>query len=402
MMDISGKVFQLNLDAMLKRPRLIANKGGTRSGKTYSIVSLLVYLAMRGKRRRSIDIVSESIPHLKRGAIKDLNDILEDAGQTEGKEYTLNKTEHEYTFRATGTVIRFFSADDWGKVKGSRRDILFINEANRIDWETYRQLAVRTTEMIFIDWNPDSEFWYEENGLNLLASTIEIHSTYRDNDFLGKEQIEEIESNRERDPNWWRIYGEGETGIPTGLIYTNHHLIDAIPDRVRRTAMHTRGLDFGFTNDPSALVDVFIEKSAKAIYCNQLIYRKGMLNRDIVDEMKVQGINPKIEIFADAAEPKSIAEIHGYGFNVKPSYKKDLNTQIQWLQGYDLYITKSSLDGIKEFRNYKWKVDKDGKPVNEPVDLWNHFLDALRYATYTPIMGRPAYTGGTIKMHNQQ
>ncbi len=396
----TGKVFRMNKDAFLGRNRLIANKGGTRSSKTYSIIQLLVLIANVGKKR-AIDVVSESLPHLKRGAIKDMEDILREAGLQEGEAYDLNRSDHVYTFRATGTTISFFSADNWAKVKGSRRDILFINEANRIDWETYRQLAVRTSEIIFMDWNPDAEYWYEENGLNREATTVEIKSTYKDNRFLSAAQIAEIERNRERDPQWWRVYGEGEVGIPTGLIYTDHHFVDMIPERVMRSAMHTRGLDFGFTNDPTALVDVYIDKEAREIWCDELIYRKGMDNNDIANEMKAQELNPRVEIFADSAEPKSISEIHRYGFNVKPSYKKDLNTQISWLKGYTIYVTKRSLNGIREFRNYKWKTDKDGNAVNEPIDLWNHFLDALRYATYTPVMGRPALDGGTIKISRE-
>lgn len=394
---LTGKVFKWNKDAFLRRPRLIADKGGTRSSKTYSIVQLLVLLANVGKKR-AIDIVSESLPHLKRGAIKDLDDILRDAGLKEGEAYDINRSDHIYTFRATGTTISFFSADNWAKVKGSRRDILFINEANHVDWETYRQLAVRTTEMIIIDWNPDSEFWYEEHGLNTEPTTIEIKSTYKDNPFLTPAQIAEIERNKERDPQWWRVYGEGEVGLPTGLIYTDHHLVDEIPDRVKRNAMHTMGLDFGFSNDPTALVDVFIDTAARMVWCDERLYRVGMTNRDIANHMKAEGISRGIEIFADSAEPKSIAELHQYGFNVKPAYKKDLNTQISWLKGYTINITKQSLNGIKELRNYKWKVDKDGKTVNEPTDLFNHFLDALRYSTFTPVMGKPALSGGTIKI----
>lgn len=393
----TGKVFKWNKDAFLRRPRLIADKGGTRSSKTYSIIQMLVLIANVGKKR-AIDIVSESLPHLKRGAIKDIDDILRDAGLKEGEAYDINRSDHVYTFRATGTTISFFSADNWAKVKGSRRDILFINEANHIDYETYRQLAVRTTELIIIDWNPDSEFWYEEHGLNTEPTTIEIKSTYKDNPFLTPAQIAEIERNKERDPQWWRVYGEGEVGLPTGLIYTNHHIVDIIPDRVRRNAMHTYGLDFGFTNDPTALVDVYIDTASRAVWCDELLYRKGMDNSDIAGFLRSQGIGRDTEIFADSAEPKSISEIHKYGFNVKPSFKNALATQISWLKGYDIHVTQQSLNGIKEFRNYKWKTDKDGKAVNEPIDLWNHFLDALRYATYTPIMGKPALSGGTIKI----
>ncbi len=387
MIDVSGIVFRKNAEAMAKKPRLIANKGGTRSAKTFSIMSLLVMIAMHSAGK-DIDVVSESLPHLKRGALKDIETILDLMELMPDKDYTVNQTDKEYTFTATGSTIRFFSADNWGKVKGSRRDILFVNEANRIGWETYRQLAVRTTEIIFIDWNPDSEFWYEEKLLNMSPDTIEIKSTYKDNAFLTEEQIKEIERNRELDPEWWRVYGEGETGMPTGIIYKNFHVIDEIPDIVRRHSLHTRGLDFGYSSDPTSLVDIYTDEAARSVYCDELIYQVGMLNRDIAAEMKRQRLPQHIEIFADSAEPKSIDELCLYGFNVKHAYKKDLNSQIQYLKGFKIYITKRSLNGIKELRNYKWMVDRDGRTLNEPVDAWNHLLDALRYGVYTPLMGR--------------
>ena len=211
------KVYRQSLKAFNDGKRLIANRGGTRSGKTYSLVCLLVLVASEGERKRTIDIVSESLPHLKRGAINDIEDIMENEGFIEGANYEHNRSDHTYTF-ATGSQIRFFSADDWGKVKGSRRDILFINEANRIPYETYRQLAVRTSETIFIDWNPDTEFWYEMKGINIKDTTKEIVSTYKDNPFLSEVQIAEIESNK-GDEAWWKVYGLGEVGRPMGVIY---------------------------------------------------------------------------------------------------------------------------------------------------------------------------------------
>lgn len=389
MIDLSGIVYNRNLDAMLRHPRVIANKGGTRSGKTYNIVALLVWMAANCKRRRDIDIVSESLPHLKRGTMKDIDDILDAFGMVEGDEYEHNRTDHEFTFRDTGSVIRFFSADNWGKVKGSHRDILFINEANRVAWEIYRQLAVRTTETIVIDWNPDAEFWYEEHGINTDATTIEIKSTYKDNEHLTGQQVADIERNKDRDPNWWRVYGLGETGLLIGAIYTNVHHVDDIPDDVRRNAMHVYGLDFGFSNDPTALVDVYIDATGRRVFVDEQIYQSGLLNGDIAAIMRQNGIKTTTEIYADAAEPKSIAELRRYGFNVKEAYKRDLLSQIQFLQSFDLFITKASTNVIKEARNYKWKTTADGKTVNEPVDIWNHAMDATRYAVFTPLMGRP-------------
>lgn len=385
-----GKLYTMNMDALTHHARVIANKGGTRSGKTYSIMQLLVMVANFASKRRDIDVVSESLPHLRRGAMKDIDTILETAGQTEGKEFTLNRTDHEYTFASTGSVIRFFSADNWGKVKGSRRDIIFINEANRIDWETYRQLAVRTTETIIIDWNPDAEYWYEEKGVSSDPKTVEIHSTYLDNDHLTAQQVEEIERNRDRDPNWWRVYGLGETGLLIGAIYTNVHHVDAIPDAVRQRCRHWYGLDFGYSNDPTAMADIYVDEGGRQVWCSEVIYEAGLLNSDIARMMQQRGIAKTTEIFADAAEPKSIAELKRYGYNVKPAYKKDLLSQIQWLQQFDINITKDSLNAIRELRNYKWKTTGDGKTVNEPIDLWNHFLDALRYGCFTPMMGKPS------------
>lgn len=377
------RIFTDNLRAYTEGKRVIANKGGTRSSKTYSIIQLLLLIA--NSKPCAITVCSESMPHLKRGALKDMREIVEKENLVEGKDFSVNLTDMIYTFPNQSTV-EFFSIDNWGKVKGSRRDILFINEANRIPYETYRQLASRTTSTIFIDWNPDSEFWYETNGIQQRDTTQEIHSTYKDNPYLTPEQIAEIESNR-IDENWWRVYGLGLTGSHAGIIYPNRHLIEGLPDT--RGMLHTYGLDFGFSNDPTALVELWVDERNKAIYADEKIYKTGMLNRDIAVEMSRLGVSHTTEIFADAAEPKSIEELHRiYGFNVKPSYKPALLTQIQFVQGFEMFITKDSLNLIREGRNYKWKSDMDGNNVNEPVDIWNHALDALRYAVYTPLRGR--------------
>lgn len=375
------RVYKASLAAFVALFRIIANKGGTRSGKTYAVMQLLLVIATTLKR--SISVVSESLPHLKRGALKDFREILEREGRVEGRDYYENKTDLTFIF-PNGSTIEFFSVDNWGKVKGSRRDILFINECNRISYETYRQLAVRTTETIFLDWNPDNEFWYEEY-IAQRDTTKEIHSTYLDNPYLDKAQIAEIESNRYNE-QWWRVYGLGLTGHIEGAIYRPFIQIDELPD-ARSRMRHVYGLDFGYSNDPTSLVDVYIDEGARRIYVDEIIYESGMLNSDIAERMAEYDISHSTEIFADSAEPKSIDELgrKQYRYNVKPAYKRDLLSQIQFLQQYDIYVTKRSLNIIRESRMYRWKEDKEGRAVNEPIDAYNHAMDALRYAVFTPM-----------------
>lgn len=379
------RIYRESLNAYINGKRVIANKGGTRSSKTYSAVQMLIVISASIKRY--ISIVSESFPHLRRGVMKDFAEILENEGLTEGKDYIFNKSGYKYEF-PNGSVVEFFSVDNWGKVKGSRRDILFINECNRISYETYRQLAVRTTETIFLDWNPDNEFWYEEH-IASRETTAEIHSTYLDNPYLDKAQIAEIESNRYNE-QWWRVYGLGLTGHIEGTIYRPFIQIEELPE-ARSRMRHVYGLDFGYSNDPTALLDVYIDEADKKIYVDEVIYETGLLNSDIAQRMAEAGISKATEIFADAAEPKSVDEIGRkvYRYNVKPAYKKDLLSQIQFLQQFEIYVTSRSLNVIKESRQYKWKEDRDGNAVNEPIDAFNHAMDALRYAVFTALRKQP-------------
>lgn len=379
------KVYYDSADAYADGKRVVANKGGTRSSKTYSVVQLLLTISLMSSK--FISLVSESFPHLRRGVMKDFAEILDKENLVEGVNYEFNKSEYKYTFK-NGSVVEFFSVDNWGKVKGSRRDILFINECNRISYETYRQLAVRTTETIFLDWNPDNEFWYEEHIAGR-DTTKEIHSTYLDNPYLDKAQIAEIESNRYNE-QWWRVYGLGLTGHIEGTIYRPFIQIDELPE-VRSRMRHVYGLDFGYSNDPTALVDVYIDENAKKIYVDEIIYETGLLNSNIAQRMAEASISKATEIFADAAEPKSVDEIGRkvYRYNVKPAYKKDLLSQIQFLQQFEIYVTSRSLNVIKESRQYKWKEDRDGNAVNEPIDAFNHAMDALRYAVFTALRKQP-------------
>ena len=375
-------VYKQNLSAWLERYRVIANKGGTRSGKTYSLVSLFISVAVAGKKIREIDIVSESMPHLKRGALNDFNEILDREQLVDGVDYESNLSDHVYTFNS-GTKIRFFSSDDWGKVKGSKRDVLYINECNRVDYEIYRQLAVRTTECIFLDWNPDTEFWYELKGVQTKDSTKEIHSTYKDNPFLSDVQIAEIESNKD-DENWWKVYGLGLTGRPQGVIYKRWEQVDAIPDYAELVG---RGLDFGFTNDPTAIVDVY--RADGELWLDERCYRINLTNDKIAEFLRPL---PGCTV-ADSAEQKSIAEIKNYGVRwIEPAIKgaDSIRAGIQILQRYKMNVTKRSLNLINEIRNYKWKEDKiTGELLNVPIDKYNHALDAVRYVALNKLSKRP-------------
>lgn len=356
--------------------------GGTRSGKTYSILQLLVIIACAGVTPGAalfiISVVSETLPHLKRGAIRDFKAIMQGAGIWNERKW--NRTDFIYDF-GNGVIMEFFSADSPGKVHGPARDLLFINEAQNIDYETARQLFVRTRGRILVDYNPVRHFWVHDQ-LQGRPECASVNSTYKDNDFLTPAQVAEIESNR-GNSNWWRVYGEGLVGQAQGVIF-DFEQIDRMPDV--EGMIETYGLDFGYTNDPTALLRALIDTKRKQIYVDQLEYRTGMLNRDIIQVLKSTGVPLRtLPIFADAAEPKSIAEIAQAGYNCKPCYKATRKAeQIAFLQQYRMFITKRSVEGIREMRNYCWARDKDGRPLNEPQAFNDHFCDALRYAAYSP------------------
>lgn len=378
-------VFKRNAAAFLsKKYRYIVNKGGTRSGKTFAILQLLIILALYDKKPTVTSIISETLPHLKRGAIRDFKNIMRGDKLWNSRQW--NATENFYTF-PNGSVIEFFSADQEAKVKGPARDRMLINECQYVAYNIVRQLLVRTTGVVWFDYNPTHEFYIDNEIIGSGRETV-IHSTYKDNRFLTKAQIEEIESNK-KDENWWRVYGMGLTGNLSGTIYNPFTLIDELPEH-RGRMMHVMGLDFGYSNDPTALIDVYIDINAKKVYLDEVIYSAGLLNQDIAARMRRHGVTRTVEIFADAAEAKSIDElgVKVYKYNVKPCYKNDLLSQIQYMNRFEFYVTKRSLNIIKESRQYRWKENKDGDSVNVPIDMFNHAMDAIRYAVYTPLMGR--------------
>jgi len=349
-----------------KRIRGIA--GGTSASKTVSILLWLIDHAQSTKNKL-ISVVSESFPHLKRGAIRDFMNIMEEHGYF--KRNNWNKTDCIYTFE-TGSKIEFFSADQASKVKGPRRDILFLNEANNISYETYTQLEIRTKEIVWLDWNPVAEFWWYEKVLGQIDCDF-ITLTYKDNEALDKRIIDTIEA-RKGNKNWWKVYGLGQLGEAEGRIYTNWKMVDSVPHEAR---LERNGLDFGYSNDPTSVVEVY--RYNNGFILNEIIHRKGLSNKQIADT--ILNTNNALTI-ADSAEPKSIDEIRSYGVNIIGSQKGkgSVLQGIQYVQDQQISVTKRSLNVIKAYRNYLWETDKEGEIINVPDHLFSDAMDSVRYA----------------------
>lgn len=355
--------------------RIHGVQGGTSASKTISIIQLLVDKCQRDKTPQLTSITSESMPHLKRGAIRDFKDIMQQHNYWDDSRW--NASDFIYTFE-TGTPLEFFSLDMPHKVRGPRRKRLFINEANNIPYETFDQLEVRTEDEIWLDWNPVSEFWWhlDINGNTAVSRRPDADSlilTYKDNEGLPKNIVDSIES-RKSNKNWWLVYGMGQLGVAEGRIYTDWVVIDDIPHEAR---LERYGLDFGYSNDPTALIAIY--KYNGGFILDEITFQKGLLNKQIADIL----LNlPKALVIADSAEPKSIDEISSYGISILPSLKGvgSILKGIQYVQQQRISVTKRSLNILKEYRNYLWITNKDGQIVNEPDVIWNHSLDAIRYA----------------------
>jgi phage terminase large subunit len=349
-----------------KRVRGIA--GGTSASKTVSILLLLIQYAQTHENK-VISVVSESMPHLRKGAMRDFVNIMQTHNYL--KDNRWNKTESTYTFE-TGSIIEFFGVESWEKVKGARRDVLFINEANHVDYNSYTQLEVRTKEVIWLDWNPENEFWWYSEVLP--KSDVDfITLTYKDNEACPPQIVQAIEARR-YNLNWWKVYGLGQLGEVEGRIYTKWQIIKDIPIEARLTRY---GMDFGYSNDPTAIVAVYYYNGGYIF--DEKLYQMGMKNREIAEYLKTL---PSAIAIADSAEPKSIDEIKEYGFpQIYPASKGvgSVLQGIQYVQSQSISVTSSSVNLLKEYRNYLWQTDKEGKIINQPQEFMNHCMDAIRY-----------------------
>jgi phage terminase large subunit len=343
-------------------------------------MQLLILVCTYAKNKILVSVVSESTPHLRRGCIRDFMSIM--GSSFDDSRY--NKTEHIYRFAKA--EMEFFPADNSSKMRGGRRDILFINECNNVSKTAFDELDVRTKRITFLDYNPVADFW----GTELIGTPNSeyIHSTYLDaKHVLPKATIDSIESRKDRDPNWWRVYGLGEVGKIEGLVHPTFTTCKEMPEGGERFY----GLDFGFSSDPTALVLCVLKDDT--LYCDQLIYESGLTNDSIARRMESVGVKKHYdEIFADSAEPKSIREIGLHGFNIRPAPKgsDSVNAGIQKINQYKQVWTERSIDAIKEQRNYRYIETSDGKITEKPMDDFNHAMDARRYAVFTKKHYAPA------------
>lgn len=362
--------------------RIRAVQGGTSASKTISILLWLIALAQSDKVPTTTSIVSESFPHLRRGVMRDFLNIMETHNYFDDKLW--DKTNSIYTFE-TGSKIEFFSADQPSKVRGPRRDRLFINEANNVPYETFDQLEVRTKQFIFLDWNPTTEFWFYDK----VASRDDVEHiilTYRDNEALDKAIVDSIEQRRER-KDWWKVYGEGQLGEVEGKIYKGWDLeVDEIPHHAR---LERYGMDFGYSNDPSAIVAIYYYNGGYIL--DEICFLKGLSNKQLADTLLNQ---PQAMVVADSAEPKSIDEIKNHGINIVPAEKgpDSVRNGIQLVQDQRISVTKRSVNIIKEYRNYLWETDKDGNFLspNVPEHTWSHSMDAIRYGLVS-LLKKPVF-----------
>lgn len=359
-----------------KRIRLLA--GGMRASKTISVLMYLITCAQSDKTPTLTSVVSESFPHLSRGAIRDFESIMTEQGYWKQKSW--NKTNSIYTFE-TGSKIEFFSVDVPAKVRGPSRDRLFVNEANNVSRETWEQLLFRTRQFAFADWNPVGDFYlYEDYGLDDEDGAFTnddrvdfLIMTYKDNEALEPAIVEDIERKAELNPNWRRVYADGKRGSNDSKIFKDWKIINTIPHEAKLVRY---GLDFGYTNDPTAIIAIYYYNGGYIL--DEITYQKGLSNKQIADILNNQ---PKALVMADSAEPKSIDEIKLYGVNVLGTVKgKDsVNQGIQYVQDQQISITKHSTYTIDENRRYMWLSDKDGEVTNVPMETWNHAMDAIRY-----------------------
>lgn len=349
--------------------RYIVHEGGTRSGKTHSNLTVLYHIT--NSRPCISSVVSETYPHLSRGAIRDYKKILQ--SQKLWNDDKWNKTDSIHNI-ANNKLLEFFSADNVTKVHGPERDYLFLNEAQNIDYEIARQLFVRTRKTILIDFNPTREFW-AHTELKNDPKTLWIHSTYLDNPYLTPEQIQEIERNK-TNKAWWSIYGEGKVAESEAAIYREWKLVDEIPHEAR---LERYGLDFGYSIDPSVIIAIYYYNGGFIL--DEVAYAKGMSNKSIAD---IFLNNKQALVVADSAEPKSIDEIASYGVPIQGCIKGQGSVLqgIQYVQNQQISVTKRSTKTIKAYRNYLWARDKDDKILNVPDDTvheWSNPMDAIRY-----------------------
>ena len=360
--------------------KIVVEQGGTRSGKTYNILLWIIFHYCGKHTGHTITIARKTFPAVRSSVMRDFFDIL--------KQYDIyseeshNKSNSEYILN--GNLVEFVSLDQPQKIRGRKRDLAFLNEANELTFEDWQQIVFRTSGRIVIDYNPSDTFHWIYDRVIPRDDADFYQTTYRDNPFLDATIVAEIERLKETDEHYWRVYGLGERGTNRAQIF-QFTTYQQLPPQAKFLSY---GLDFGFTNDPSALVACY--QWGDNLYFQEVLYSTNLTNQDLDQQFNKLGIGRYDEIFADSAEPKSIEELHRMGWNIKPTAKgtDSINAGIDMLKRYKLHITGSNL--TKEMENYKWLEDKNGNLLNRPEDKYNHAIDAIRYGVYNKL-SKPNY-----------
>ena len=366
--------------------KIVVEQGGTRSGKTYNILLWIILQYCASNQNKTITICRKAFPSLRASVMRDFLDILRKLNIYQEENH--NKSNSEY--KLFNNLVEFISLDMPQKVRGRKRNLLFINEANELNWEDWQQLIFRTDGKIIIDYNPSDEYHWIYDKVIPREDCDFYRTTYLDNPFLEQSIKSEIERLKETDEQYWQIYGLGLKGISKATIF-NYYECSQIPENAKFIAY---GADAGYSNDPSTLVSVY--SLDYNLYIKEHLYRTQMTTKDLHNTFKEVGV-ARNQLYMDSSEPRLIEELRRMGWNIRPSLKgrDSINAGIDLLKRYKLFITTTSNNAIQEFRNYKWKEDKSGKLLYIPEDKNNHIIDAVRYATYS-ILSRPNFGRYTI------
>lgn len=377
------RVFREVQTAYGKGYTTISAQGSSRSGKTWNIVLWLIIMCLN-YRGLTVSVVRKALPALKRSVYRDFKDNMLAMGIWVDRQ--MNRSDFIYSFK-NGSYIEFFSTDNEQKLRGSKRKILYVNEGNELTFLEWQQLQMRTTELSVIDYNPSFTEDHWICSLNQEQKTYHFISTYKDNPFLEKKVVEEIESLQWKNPSLWRIYGLGLQAVIEGLIFENVDYVAEIP----RWAKKKRyiGMDFGYTNDSTAIVEVCIYDNE--LYVHEICYKTHMLSTDIIRTLKdyIEKERYNFEIISECADPRLVDEIYNAGLNIHPVRKfgGSIMAGITKMLEYHIFVTEDSPNIRKEFKNYTYRQDKEGKWLNEPIDLWNHGIDATRYVLLNKVLG---------------
>jgi phage terminase large subunit len=373
-MFTTGVLYKANLDA---KEDIVVNQGGTSSGKTYSILQVLFTFAV-SQPNLVITVAGQDIPNLKAGALRDAITIWSESEELKQLVKEYNKSDRIFTFQS-GSIIEFKSYDDAQDAKNGKRDYLFINEANGVRYDVFNELYMRTKVKTYIDYNPNEAFWVHEKLLGQPNVKLLI-SDYRHNPFIDKKLIEKIENLKEVDLELWKVYARGMTGKIEGLVFRNYTRCANIPSDAQLIGY---GLDFGFTNDPSACIGVW--KYNGELYIKEFVYERQLTNPMLAEKLKENKIT---SVIADSSEPKSIQELFNLGINATGVKKgaDSVRAGLNLLKGYKMNITNDSTNLLRELAGYKWK-QKNGEMLNETIGMNDHAIDALRYVALTYLQG---------------